>query len=145
MQKIKMFLIRHRELAAYAAAGVLTTIVNYTTYSVLTVFCGLGINLSNIIAWVVSVITAFFTNKAFVFQNRDWSPAAVLREGALFVGSRLLSGVVGIGMVPVLMRMGITQSLWNIPGFAAKFLAECIALVLSYFLSKYVVFKRKGM
>ena len=144
MQKVRMFLIRHRELVVYAAAGVFTTIVNYTTYSVLTVFCGISINLSNIIAWAVSVMTAFFTNKAFVFQNRDWSPASVLREWVLFVGSRLLSGVVGIGLVPVLMRMGITQSVWNIPGFAAKFLAECIALVLSYFLSKYVVF-RKGM
>lgn len=142
MQKAKAFLVQHRELVAYVAAGVLTTLVNYITYSVLTVFCGLGINLSNVIAWTVSVITAFFTNKAFVFQNRDWSPAAILREGALFVGSRLLSGVVGIGLVPVLMHLGITQSVLGIPGFAAKFLAECIAMVLSYFLSKYVVFKK---
>ena len=142
MQKAKTFLIQHRELVAYAAAGVLTTVVNYITYSVLTVLCGMDLNLSNIISWSVSVITAFFTNKAFVFQNKDWSAAAVLREGALFVGSRLLSGAVGFGLFPLLMRLGVTQSVFGVPGFAAKFISECIALVLSYFLSKYVVFKK---
>lgn len=142
MQKIKTFLIQHRELAAYVAAGVLTTAVNYVTYSVLTVFCHLGVNLSNTIAWAVSVLAAFLTNKAFVFQKGDWSAAAVLREGAMFVGSRLLSGAVSIGLVPVLMWLGVTQSVLGIPGFAAKFLAECVGLVLSYFLSKYAVFRK---
>lgn len=142
MKKIKKFLTRHRELAAYTAAGVFTTAVNYSVYSVLTVCCRLGINFSNIAAWIVSVITAFLTNKTFVFQRRDWSLGTVLREGAIFVGSRLLSGVVSIGLVPLLMRLGVTQSVLGIPGFAAKFLAECTAMVLSYFLSKYAVFKR---
>lgn len=142
MRKIKAFLVQHRELAAYAAAGVFTTAVNYAVYSVLTVFCGLGITLSNVIAWAAAVLTAFLTNKVFVFQKRGWDPGTVLREGAMFVGSRLLSGAVGIGLVPVLMRLGVTQSVLGIPGFAAKFLAECAALVLSYFLSKYTVFRK---
>ena len=59
MQKVKALLERRRELAAYVAAGVLTTAVNYVTYSVLTVFSGKGNNLSNTIAWAVSVLTAF--------------------------------------------------------------------------------------
>ena len=142
MQKLKAVLAQHREMIAYVAAGVLTTAVNYTVYSVLTVCFGLGITLSNTIAWAVSVLTAFLTNKAFVFQKGGWSPPVVLREGALFVGSRLLSGAVGIGLVPVLMGLGVTQSVLGIPGFAAKFLAECVALVLSYFLSKYAVFRK---
>lgn len=142
MGRIKALLVQHRELAAYVAAGVLTTAVNYIVYSVLTVFCGLGITLSNTIAWAVSVLVAFLTNKAFVFQKRNWAPKAVFREGAMFVGSRVLSGAVGIGLVPVLMALGITQSVLGIPGFAAKFLAEGVALVLSYFLSKYAVFKK---
>ena len=58
------------------------------------------------------------------------------------MGSRLLSGAVEIGLVPVLMGLGVTQSVLGIPGFAAKFLAECVALVLSYFLSKYAVFRK---
>lgn len=142
MQKVKAYLVLHRELAAYVSAGILTTGVNYIVYSVLTVAFSLGINLSNVIAWAAAVFVAFLTNKTFVFQKRNWSPSVVLREGTLFVGSRLLSGAVAIGLVPVLMWLGVTQSILGIPGFAAKFLAECAALVLSYFLSKYAVFKK---
>lgn len=142
MRKMKAFLLQNRELAAYVAAGVLTTAVNYVVYSFLTVLCGLGINLSNTIAWAISVLVAFLSNKAFVFQKGDWSPQALLREGGMFVGSRVLSGIVGVGLVPVLMKLGITQSVLGIPGFAAKFLAECVAMILSYFLSKYAVFRK---
>lgn len=141
MRKVKELLIQRREAAAYVAAGIFTTGVNYAVYSILTVFCGLGINLSNLIAWAAAVLTAFFTNKAFVFQKHDWSPGTVLREGFLFVGSRLLSGMVEIGFVPVLMAFGVTQSVFGIPGFAAKLLAEAIAMIVSYFLSKYAVFQ----
>ena len=142
MRTVKALLLQYRELAAYAAAGVLPTAVNYIVYSILTVRCGLGITLSNTIDWAASVLVAFLTNKTFVFQKGDWSPGAVLREGAMFVGSRLLSGMVAIGLVPVLMALGVTQSVFGVPGFAAKFLAECVALVLSYFLSKYAVFRK---
>ena len=142
MRKIEAMLVQRWELVAYAAAGVLTTIINYAVYSVLTVFGGLSVTISNIGAWVVSVGSAFFTNKAFVFRKRDWSLAAVLWEGAMFVGSRLLSGMASIGLMPVLMHFGITQSVFGIPGFAAKFLSECVGLVLSYIFSKYVIFKK---
>lgn len=142
MRKIKALLLKNRELAAYVAAGVLTTAVNYAVYAALTVFAHLGVTLSNVIAWAVSVLVAFLTNKAFVFQKGDWSPRALMREGGMFVGSRLLSGAVGVGLVPVLMRLGVDQRVLGVPGFAAKFLAECIALVLSYFLSKYAVFRK---
>lgn len=141
-KKIKVLFLRHRELAAYGAAGVFTTMVNYAVYSILTVLCGLGITLSNSIAWAMSVLAAFLTNKAFVFRKMDWSLGAVLHEGAMFIGSRLLSGAVAIGLVPVLMALGVTQNVLGIPGFAAKFLAECVALILSYILSKYAVFKK---
>ena len=40
------------------------------------------------------------------------------------------------------MKLGVTRRVFGVPGFAAKFIAEGIALVLSYFLSKYVVFKK---
>lgn len=141
MRKMKALLKRHRELFAYVAAGILTIAVNYVTYSVLTVLFRLGITLSNTIAWAVSVLTAFLTNKTFVFQKGDWSPPVVLREGAMFVSSRLLSGAVAIGLVPVLMRLGVTQSVLGIPGFAAKMIAETIGLIMNYFCGKFVVFK----
>lgn len=141
MGNIRAYLLRRRELCAYVIAGVIVTGVNYTIYSILTVFCGLGISVSNISAWAVSVFVAFLLNKAFVFQKQDWSFKTMFHEGTLFVGSRLLSGAVGIGLVPLFMVLGITQSVLGIPGFAAKFLAETVSMLLSYFPSKYAIFK----
>ena len=131
----------YRELIAYGIAGLFTTIVNYVVYGVLTVFYGLDINVSNIIAWTISVFVAFFSNKVFVFQKRDWTLKKVFHEGLLFVGSRLFSGIVGIGLVPILMWLGFTQSIWGIPGLAAKFLAMLAEWLLSYILGKHLVFK----
>lgn len=142
MSKIGRAPRRRGELAAYAAAGCLTTAVNYAVYSVLTVFCGLGVNRSNIIACAAAIAAAFLSNKAFVFQSRDWAPRTVFREGALFTASRLLSAAVSVGLTAALMRLGVTWSVMGVPGAAAKFLAECAGMVLSYFLSIYAVFRR---
>lgn len=141
MQKIKELLLKNRELAAYAAAGLLTTAVNYAVYSALTVLCGLGVNLSNLLSWAAAVLVAFLTNKAFVFQSPGWSPKTLLREGSMFVGSRLLSGAVVVGLVPVLMALGVDQSIFGVPGFAAKLIAEIVDLVINYLCSKFVIFK----
>ena len=81
MGNIRAYLLRRRELCAYVIAGVIVTGVNYTIYSILTVFCGLGISVSNISAWAVSVFVAFLLNKAFVFQKQDWSFKTMFHEG----------------------------------------------------------------
>jgi len=127
----------------FGVTGVITTAVNWVIYSVLVSVYGIGINVSNIIAWLFAVIIAFFLNKTFVFQRHDWRIAVVFQEGIFFLGSRILSGIVEIGLVPVLMAIGVTQSIFGIKGFAAKFLASGIATVLSYLISKYAVFKDK--
>lgn len=138
---MRTYLSQKRELIAFAVAGVLTTAVNYISYSMMTAVYGLNINLSNVIAWILAVLTGFFANKALVFQKRDWSPGMLAREGSLFVGSRLFSGAVTIGLVPVLMQLGVTQRIFGVPGAVAKLLAEAIEMVLNYFLSKYAVFR----
>lgn len=142
MSALPELLRRYREPAAYIVCGVITTAVNYAVYAACTVLLGLGINLSNILAWAGAVVIAFVLNKLFVFQKGGWSPAEVLREGVLFVGGRLFSGAVSVGLVPVLLWLGVTWTLLGIPGFFAKLLAEIIGMILNYFLSKYAVFKK---
>lgn len=142
MNAVKALLARYREPAAYIVCGVIVTAVNYVIYAACTVLLGLGINLSNILAWAGAVLVAFVLNKLFVFQKSGWSLSEVLREGVLFVGGRLFSGAVSVGLVPVLLWLGVTWTLLGIPGFFAKLLAEIIGMILNYFLSKYAVFKK---
>ena len=142
MNMVRELFRRYREPSAYIACGAATTAVNYAVYSLCTVFLGLGVTAANILAWAAAVLAAFVLNKLFVFQKGDWSPGTLLREGSLFVGGRLFSGAVSVGLTPALMWLGVTRTLLGIPGFWAKFLAEAIGVVLNYFISKYAVFKK---
>lgn len=142
MQPIILFYKKHREIIIYAVAGIITTGVNWVIYTLLVSLCGAGINISNTIAWFAAVFAAFFLNKGFVFQQKDWRLPVILHEGLLFFCSRILSGILEIGLVPVLMALGVTQSILGVKGFAAKFLAGAVAMILSYFLSKYGVFQK---
>lgn len=141
MRTLQNFPARFREPAAYLVCGGITTVINYAVYALCAVSLGLGVNRSNIIAWAAAVLAAFILSKLFVFRKGDWSPPAVLREALLFIGGRLFSGAVTIGLVPLLLWLGITQTLLGIPAFFAKFIAELIGIVLNFFLSKYAVFK----
>lgn len=80
MGNIRAYLLRRRELCAYVIAGVIVTGVNYTIYSILTVFCGLGISVSNISAWAVSVFVAFLLNYAYWPELPDCRWRVVLRQ-----------------------------------------------------------------
>ena len=57
-----------KELAAYFAVGVLTTIVNFVVYYSM-IFMGFDYKISNTAAFIVSVIFAFITNKKYVFLS----------------------------------------------------------------------------
>lgn len=141
-KSLTQLLEKYRELAAFFMVGLVVTATNWITYSVLVTVLDLGIHISNIISWFVAVIVAFFLNKTLVFRSKDWSFHGALSEGILFFGSRILSGVVEIGLVPILMALGITWDVLGVKGFAAKFFAGAVATVMSYFLSKYGVFKK---
>ena len=92
-------------------------------------------HVSNIIAWLVSVIFAYFTNKLFVFESKSWN-SGVLGELLRFVGSRVTSGV--IETVSLLVTVDILG--WN--GNIMKLFLAAIVIVLNYILSKFFVFKK---
>ena len=139
-QKLRVFLAQYKEIISFGIVGLIVTGVNWVTYCALITSLHWGITTCNTIAWFVSVVAAFVLNKHFVFQSKCWSPHTVLHEAVLFFAGRVFSGFVEIGLVPVLMTLGITQSVFDVDGFVAKFFAEAIAMVISYFLSKYTVF-----
>ena len=47
-------------------------------------------NIASVIAWVLSVLFAFFTNKKYVFQSKATAENGAWREFALFVSARVL-------------------------------------------------------
>ena len=130
-----------REIVVYVIVGVIVTIVDYGVYSVLVKFAGTNINVANIIAWIVAVAVAYLLNRKYVFLSQVTETKEIVKEATEFVAGRLLSGIIVIVLLPILMWIGITQTVFGVEGFVAKFLASLIGLTLNYFISKFWVFK----
>lgn len=146
MDTIKKLFDRYRELIAYVLFGGVTTVVNIVSYNALAAV-GLSTGVANGIAWVLSVLVAYITNRIWVFHSKN-TGAAAAKEFASFVGCRLGSGVLDEGI----MIFGVD---WLGPrvvapahlrwwGFGVKVFANIIVMILNYVFSKWFIFKKKA-
>lgn len=98
---------------------------------------------SNLVAWVAGVIVAFITNKIWVFESRIKSFGGILKELSLFTASRLITGVIEWFGLPIVIMLGLNQTLFGVEGFLAKIIISIIVVILNYIFSKLLVFKKK--
>ena len=136
MQVIKALLQKYWDVITYLFFGVLTTVVNYLVYLPVYNLLGLSAAVSNAIAWVVAVAFAYLTNKPFVFKSHDWSRKTVLPELSKFVGCRVASGVAET----VILLISVDFLGWN--GNVWKFVTSVLVVVMNYFASKFLVFRK---
>ena len=137
IDKIKTLLFKYWDVLSYLIFGVLTTLVNYLIYIPVYNFCGLSAAVSNAIAWVGAVAFAYLTNKPFVFKSHDWSAKTVIPELTKFVSCRLASGVAET--IILLLTVDILH--WN--GNLWKLITSVLVVILNYFASKFLVFRKK--
>ncbi|MCC8356288.1 MAG: GtrA family protein [Oscillospiraceae bacterium] len=143
MQKLKALLIKYREAVSYLIFGGLTTLVSLGTYALFVGALGLPPTGGNALSWVCAVAFAFVTNKLWVFRSERRGLAAWLLEAAKFTAGRLATGAVELFGLPLLMRMGLDQTIFGIEGAAAKVVVTVVIIVLNYFISKFLVFRKK--
>lgn len=127
---------RLREVISYLFWGCCTTAVNFIIYFLGYKTLALPSWSANTIAWFLSVLFAFVTNRHFVFRSKS-KGLAVLKEGGSFFASRAATGALDIGMLFVMVDV----MAW--PAFWMKLIVEVIIVVLNYVFSKLVVFRRK--
>lgn len=137
MDKIIQLVKKYWNIISYLFFGVVTTVINMVVYYLCYQLWGISSDLSTVIAWVLAVLTAFLTNKPFVFGSHDWSPKVLLPEAGSFFGCRLGSGVVE------LVLMHITVEMLGLPGMLMKLLVNVIVVILNYVASKLLVFRKK--
>jgi putative flippase GtrA len=121
-----------KELVLYVVFGVLTTVVNILVYAVFAKFLNVDYIISNIIAWFLSVLFAYITNRIWVFESRS---SDIIKEISLFFGGRLFSGIVDTGLLYVMV------DILTIGDFISKITTQIIVVILNYVISKLVVFK----
>lgn len=137
IQRIKALVLQHWEVLSYLIFGVLTTVVNYLIYLPVYNLLGLSASVSNMIAWVVAVTFAYLTNKPFVFRSHDWSAKTVIPELTKFVSCRVASGVAET----VILLVTVDMLHWN--GNIWKLVTSVLVVILNYFASKLLVFRKK--
>ena len=111
MEKLKALYQTHREIIHYLLFGAATTVVSWATYGLFVGPMALGLMPGKILSWICAVSFAFVTNKLWVFQSRSWQFPLWLREAAAFFAGRIFSGVVEVAGLPLLIRLGLRQTL----------------------------------
>ena len=101
-------------------------------FAILSRMFGIGTVVSNVIAWFLSVLFAYVTNRRWVFLSTGGN---VFREMLVFFSGRLCTGVLDT------LVMFITVDLLGWNDLMMKILSNIIVIILNYIISKFFVFK----
>ena len=130
---------QYRQAFTYLVFGALTTFTNITSYFIFSNIIGMNYLISNAIAWILSVMFAYVTNKTYVFRSKGWGVAQVIKEITTFTGCRLFSG----GMDMAIMYIFI--DLFKFNDLAVKVFANLLVIVANFIMSKRWVFQEKDL
>lgn len=139
IDRLRALYRQYNEAIRYIFFGGLTTLVNYAVYFLCRAVLPVEtVTIPNAIAWVVSVLFAYGTNRRWVFfsEVRGFLPRC--REMASFFGSRLFSGVLDMAV------MWLTVDLLHWNDVVMKLLSNIILVIAAnYLLSKFWIFRKK--
>ncbi len=122
----------------YIVFGIVTTISNIITYYILYNKLHIENVTATVIAWFVSVIVAYVTNKIWVFESKSLKPAILVKEVSSFFACRILTGFLDVGI----MWIGVDLLLFN--STLLKIISNVIVVILNYVASKLFIFKNKN-
>ena len=130
-----MLKLKSKEVIVYIIVGIMTTIVNFSIYTMLYYFLRIDVTISNIISVIVSILFAYIMNKLFVFHSHCQTLKEVVEECSKFISARIVTMIIEVGGVYLLV---------NILGqdeFIGKLETQVVVLVGNYLISKFFVFK----
>ncbi len=128
-----------KEIVSYLIVGVLTTVVSFVTYFLLTRTIlnpdnAIQLQIANIISWICAVAFAYITNRIFVFESKNKN---IFLEVFLFVIARVLSLAMDMGC------MFIVVTLLKRSDIIGKLVSQVVVTIANYVLSKLIVFRKK--
>ena len=151
MEKIKEFYRKHQEVLLYLLFGVLTTLVDTLAFWIFDIILGDEYYLwSTLIAWVLAALFAYFVNKLLVFESKSWDIHVVSKEALEFFGARVFSlGISELGMYLFVDTWSFKDIAFEMFGITingnliAKVIMSVIVIILNYFFSKFIIFRKE--
>lgn len=126
----------HLEGMRYLVFGALATAVNIGVYSLCFYLFNISNSISNVIAWIVAAVFAYYTNKVLVFESKVNTKKELLKEATSFFGCRLLT----LAIDQAIMVITVDKLKFN--GFIMKVIANVIVIILNFVFSKLFIFKK---
>lgn len=126
---------KYKSIILYIVFGGLTTLINIVVYYLCSHIGGFNTITSNVIAWILSVLFAYITNRKWVFESQNHERNMIVKEITSFFGCRLATGIMDI------VIMYITVDILGLNGLIMKCLSNVIVIIVNYIASKVIIFK----
>ena len=118
---LKQLFEKYRDVIPYLFFGACTTLINVVVYWLAAHAVGLSVMVSTVLAWIVAVLFAYFTNRRWVF----------------FFACGLFTGLVDWACMYVFV------DLLHFNDLVIKILANVVVIILNYIGSKFFVFSKR--
>lgn len=137
MVSLKKIFAKYKNIILYLMFGVLTTVVNVISFWLAAHIVRLPTMPSTIIAWVLAVQFAYFTNRRWVFGSEAHLRDEIAKEIGSFFTCRLVTGFVDWTC------MFVFVGILNFNDLLIKLITNVLVIVLNYIASKLVIFKKE--
>jgi putative flippase GtrA len=126
-----------KEIFSYIFWGIITTIINLAAYFLLRINNILSVQIAAVLAWFISVLAAFISNKYFVFKSSGTDMIIWFKEGGLFFISRVFSGILDVVLISAAVHYSFfTEKI-------SKVIVNVIIIAVNYLASKIIIFRKK--
>ncbi len=124
-----------KEVISYLIFGILTTLVNIVVYSFCNDVLQIQYLISNAIAWILSVLFAYFTNRKYVFGSHN---SSFINELVKFIGARVSTGIMDM------LLMWLFVDVLSMQSMISKIIVNVGVVILNYVFSKLFVFQEEA-
>ena len=136
MEKIKELLAKYKELILYGIVGAATTVIAFVTLYLFEHVLSIQLEIANVLSWICAVLFSFIFNKLVVFESKDKDINKTLKELGGFIFARLASLLVDEAIMIIGVRV------FGINTYIVKCISEVFVIVINYFFSKFIIFKK---
>ena len=134
METLKELYDKYKSIILYLFFGGCTTVINIASYFVVCEILLINNFSSTVIAWFVSVLFAFFTNKKYVFESNCKDLKEKCKELFSFFACRFMTGILDV----IIMVIAVDYMQWN--NMLWKIISNIIVIIINYIASKYFIF-----
>ena len=124
---------KHEEIINYLISGVIGVVISVASYAISRKI-GFGILESNVISWVIAVISMYILNKIFVFKSKCTNKKDLIKEFVSFISARIFTFLVETFI------LWLGADILKINDILVKIVAQAVIIILNYILSKIWIF-----